>query len=296
MTELTIISMPDSTAIAANLARVLGGPVVIPEMRNFPDGETYIRIPAEVANQECIIVSSVDEPDRKFLPLAFAADALRDLGARRVGLVAPYLAYMRQDKRFKPGEAITSRTYSRLMSDLYDWIATVDPHLHRYRSLQDIYSIPTSVVHAAPELAVWVRENVVKPLIVGPDSESEQWVRNVAEIVDCPYIVLEKNRFGDRDVRVSVPDVSAYRDRVPVILDDIVSSARTMIEACGQFSAVGLSRPICVAVHGLFADDSYNALKRVAGDVVTTNAVEHESNRIDLSRLIADGVRGLLAS
>ncbi|WP_164119514.1 ribose-phosphate pyrophosphokinase-like domain-containing protein, partial [Stenotrophomonas maltophilia] len=83
------------------------------------------------------------QPNEKILPLIFAAATARELGAARVGLVAPYLAYMRQDRRFNPGEAVTSRQMAHLVSGAFDWMVTVDPHLHRYSDLSEIYSIPT---------------------------------------------------------------------------------------------------------------------------------------------------------
>ena len=165
------------------------------------------------------------------LPLLFAAATARELGASRVGLVAPYLAYMRQDRRFKPGEAVTSRQVARLLSDAFDWLVTVDPHLHRYSSLADIYSIPTHVVHAAPLIAEWIKANVTNPLIIGPDSESEQWVAAVASDVGAPYSVLEKVRHGDRDVEIRLKDLEQWKGRTPVLVDDIISTGRTMIEA-----------------------------------------------------------------
>jgi ribose-phosphate pyrophosphokinase len=290
------IPMPGNQPLAIALAQLLGGSVDVPETRHFPDGETYIRINAEVESEECVIVGSLDRPDDKFLPLAFIADALRDLGARRVGVVAPYLPYLRQDKRFNSGEAITSRTFARLTSEICDWLLTVDPHLHRYSSLAEVYTAQTHVIHAAPLLAKWVSENVENPLIVGPDSESEQWVSEVAQMVDAPYVIMQKTRLGDREVRVSLPDVSAFKDRRPVMLDDIVSSARTMIEACTQFGKMGISGSVCVAVHGLFAEDAYQRLKKVADVVVTSNAVQHETNQIDLAPLLVEGIRTALIS
>src|SRR6185503_12811188 len=122
-----------------------------------------------------IILCTLADPDAKFLPLIFAAATARELGAARVGLVAPYLAYMRQDRRFNPGEAVTSRYVAKLISGAFDWLVTVDPHLHRYGALGEIYTIPTRAIHAAPLMSDWIRRNVPDPLIVGPDSESEQW-------------------------------------------------------------------------------------------------------------------------
>ena len=80
-------------------------------------------------------------PNEEVLPLLFAAATARELGVPSVGLVSPYLAYMRQDRRFKPGEAVTSREVAKLLSDAVDWLVTVDRHLHRYGSLE-IYRIP----------------------------------------------------------------------------------------------------------------------------------------------------------
>ena len=110
----------------------------------------------------------------------------------QVGLVAPYLAYMRQDRRFKPGEAVTSREVAQLLSGAFDWLVTVDPHLHRYTSLAEIYRIPTHVTHAAPLISQWIKANVPRALVIGPDSESEQWVSAVASEAGAPFTVLRE--------------------------------------------------------------------------------------------------------
>ena len=149
-----------------------------------------------------MIVGTLDRPNEKMLPVLFAAATARELGATNVGLVAPYLPYMRQDRRFKPGEAVTSREVARLLSDAVDWMVTIDPHLHRYGSLAEIYRIPTRAVHAAPLISQWIKTNASNPLIIGPDSESQQWVSAVAKAAGAPYAVLRKVRRGDRDVDI----------------------------------------------------------------------------------------------
>jgi ribose-phosphate pyrophosphokinase len=201
------------------------------ELHRFPDGESLVRLDADVTGRTVVLACSLARPDEKTLPLLFAADAARDLGATKVLLAAPYLAYLRQDRRFHAGEAVTSRSYAALLSTAFDGLVTADPHLHRYHALDEIYRIPTRVVHTAPLIARWVAAQVERPLLIGPDSESEQWVSEVAAGAGAPWIVLQKIRRGDRDVEVSLPDVSAWHDRQPVLVDDIVSSARTMIQA-----------------------------------------------------------------
>ena len=203
MTVPLFIPMPGNEATARALARPLGAALGQLELRAFPDGETYLRFDGDLSGRSLAIVCTLDRPNEKILPLLFAAATARELGAIKVGLVAPYLAYMRQDRRFKPGEAVTSREIAQLLSNAFDWMVTVDPHLHRYSSLSEIYRIPTRVVHAASLMSEWIKANVPKPLIIGPDGESEQWVSTVAQDAGAPYAVLEKVRRGDREVEIS---------------------------------------------------------------------------------------------
>jgi ribose-phosphate pyrophosphokinase len=150
------------------------------------------------------------------------------------------------------------------------------------------------VVHAAPALAAWIAAHVNRPVLVGPDEESEQWVSTVAALAQAPYLVLRKVRHGDQVVDVSAPDVAAHRDRTPVVVDDIVSTAGTMIETVHALLRARLPAPVCVAVHALFADEAEAAL-RAAGvaQVVTTTSVPHTTNAIDIVPLLADAIREL---
>ncbi len=254
------------------------------ELRSFPDGETYLRFDGDCADRPVILLQSLDRPNDKVLPLLLAAATLRDLGASRVGLIAPYLAYMRQDIRFRPGEGVTARYFGRLLSDHFDWLVTVDPHLHRIGSLDEIYRIPTAVARAAPALAGWIGEQVTDPVLIGPDRESEQWVAEVATRSGMPHLVLEKKRSGDRDVRVSAPDLEHHRGQVPVLVDDIISTGHTLIETIKHVVAMGMPPPVCVAVHAVFAEGAAEALRAAgATRVVTSNTIPHPTNRVDVA-------------
>lgn len=294
MTAPLVIAMPGNEALAAGIASAVAGELAAVETRRFPDDEIYLRLLADPKGRSTVVVAALDRPDGKLLRALFAAGAARDLGATRVGLVAPYLPYMRQDKRFKDGEAVTSVHFAHLISSAFDWLATVDPHLHRYHSLGEVYRMPAIALEAAPLLSAWIKAHVALPLLVGPDAESEQWVSAVAARAEAPYAVLSKERFGDRDVRIGAPDLSRWPGRTPVLVDDIISSARTMIETCRHMAAAGLPRPVCVAVHALFADDAYRALRQVAGRIATANTVPHESNAIDIAPLFGHSLAGLL--
>jgi ribose-phosphate pyrophosphokinase len=287
------MAMPGNERLAGALAARLGWEPGYVEIRQFPDGETYLRLATTPAGRAVALVCTLDHPNDKLLSLLFAAATARELQASKVGLVSPYLAYMRQDRRFKPGEAVTSRQVARLVSGVFDWLVTVDPHLHRYGSLAEIYSIPTRVIHAAPLISQWISANVVDPFIIGPDSESEQWVAAVAHDAHAPHAVLEKIRHGDRNVEIRLGDLARWKGRTPVLVDDIISSGRTMLEALRLLTAQGWPAPTCIAVHGLFAAGADELLAQGGARVVTSNSVPHATNDIDLTPLLAEATSRL---
>ena len=284
-----LLPLPGNEAFAERLARAGGGEIGVLQARQFPDGESYVRIETDVAGRAVDLVCSLARPDAAFLRLAFAADALRDLGAVEVRLIAPYLGYLRQDARFQPGEAVTSKTFARLLSQVVDGLVTVDPHLHRHPALEGLYAVPCHTLHAAPLLAEWIRSEVEAPLIVGPDAESEQWVAAVAARVGAPHIVMTKRRLGDREVRVALPDLGAHRGRRPVLLDDIASSGRTLVAAADALRFQAFAPPICVVVHAVFGEDALARVAAVTDRIVSTDSIPHQTNGIWLAPLIVEG-------
>jgi ribose-phosphate pyrophosphokinase len=285
---LALIAVPGSEARARELGERLDARVIVPEIRQFPDGELYVRIDGDVRGEVAIVGNLGGD---SFLRVAFLAGTARDLGATRVGLVAPYLAYMRQDSRFKPGEGVTAGYFARLVSSTVDWLVTVDPHLHRIDSLATVYTIPTTVARAAPAIARWIAAEVSHPVLIGPDAESVQWVSAVAERCGAPFVILEKTRRGDRDVSVTAPD-GAWNGHTPVVIDDIVSTGRTMIEATRQLRAAGSAPPMCVAIHAVFADALADALIDAgARGIVTCDTIPHATNRIGVAESLAIAVR-----
>ena len=267
------------------------------ERRRFPDGESYVRLLTPVDGRDVVLLSSLDRPDEKTLPLLFAADAARRQGARSIGNAAPYLAYMRQDKAFRPGEAVTSLTYARLLSDHCDWLVTVDPHLHRYPSLADIYSVPAIAASAVAPIAEWIGANVEGPLLIGPDEESAQWVGRIAHLANAPSAVFRKKRSGDLEVSIAGTQLSAPDRATPVIIDDIASSARTMVEAVRALRDGGRPAPFCVAVHAIFAGDAFERLVAAGpAGIVSTNSVAHPSNPIDSAGPLGKALEQALAA
>ncbi|PCI48495.1 MAG: phosphoribosylpyrophosphate synthetase [Alphaproteobacteria bacterium] len=286
-----VFSFPGFEAIANSIAgekNMQRGDVTV---RQFPDGESYVRLNSPVQGQDVIIVCGLDNPDRKIMALMFFAHTARKMGAGSIGLVAPYLGYMRQDKEFQDGEAVTADIFAAFLSQMVDWLVTIDPHLHRHEKLNEIYSIPSMAIHANDLIAEWIRANINHPLLIGPDKESEQWVSEVAKKATAPFIILTKTRRGDRDVEVSIPDLANWRNHTPVLIDDIISTAGTMITTAAHLKDAGMKPPVCIGVHGIFAGDAYEKL--LASDVekiITCNSIRHKSNGIALENIIVTAV------
>lgn len=285
------------STIADNLIQQLGGESGQIDYRHFPDGESYLRVESSVEDRDCLLVCSLHDPNPKFLPLIFTAELLQELGARRIALVAPYLSYMRQDKRFKSGECVTSRHFASLISRSFDFLITVDPHLHRYQSLDEIYDLESQALTSAESVANWLLKEIHNPLLLGPDSESEQWVAEVARLADAPFEILEKVRSGDLDVEVSVPHVASYQEHTPVLVDDIISSGRTLLQTLEHLKKAGMQPAVCIGTHGLFGANAWELLKAShTQKVVTSNSVPHPSNAIDLAPALAKGLATWLQS
>ncbi|HAT8820457.1 ribose-phosphate pyrophosphokinase [Legionella pneumophila serogroup 1] len=286
-----LFSLFDSSEIAGQLQKTLQVEVGRVTFHRFPDREWYLKIDSEVKNRSLIVVDSLNQPDKKILPLLFFAKTAKELGAQKIGLIAPYLSHLRQDKRFHEGEGITSRYFADILSTSLDWLMTIDPHLHRYHSLDEIYSIPTFVLHATSMIATWIKHHVPKPILIGPDMESEQWVADIAEKSSFPYAILEKIRRGDKEVAISMPFIPELESSTPVLVDDIISTARTMIETVKQLQQTGVKSVLCIGVHALFAKEAYSLLSGIKGvQTITCNTIRHATNTVDVSDLIVEAL------
>jgi ribose-phosphate pyrophosphokinase len=290
-----LLPFPAQRGLAGPVAERMGARIGHLEWRHFPDGESLVTIDETLEGCDVTFLATLHRPDEVALALRFAAQTAREFNARSVGLVAPYLAYMRQDKRFRPGEAIGAPLFARFLEESFDWLVTVDPHLHRNPDLSSLYRIPTRRAVAAPLVAEWIRNHVPAAIVIGPDSESEQWASDIASRAGVPHQVLSKVRRGDRDVEVSLPDAEGARGRTPVIVDDIVSSGRTAIETLGHLRRLGLPAAVCIAIHAVFAGDAYEQLLAAgASRIVSTDSITHRSNAISIAPLLAQASVELL--
>ena len=287
---VAVISLGNSEKIAKGIARHLKAKYVGCEISAFPDGDRYMRFKSTVARQNVIIVQSFQpNPQKSLLNVVFAANGCKQQGARKITVIAPYLAYMRQDKAFNPGEVISSRIMAKLLNNSVDRLVTIDPHLHRYRSMKEIFTIDASNLSANPLIGNYVKRKIKNAVVIGPDWESYQWAEEVAAIAGVECTVFEKTRFSSRKVAVKMLKPIEMKGKNVVIIDDIISTGHTIAEAAKKAKSLGAKSITAICVHGLFVADALKLMKKAGvSKVVSCNTINHETNGIDVTSLLTN--------
>lgn len=307
-----ILGFDDYLSPAKQLAKSMHidcKPVVL---HQFPDGETKVTLPVNLP-KKIIICRTLNQPNHKLIELIITASAARNQGVEHITLVAPYLCYMRQDIAFHQGEAVSQKIIGKLLSDYFDSVITIDPHLHRINTL--IEAIPTNqaiALHATKAMSTFLQQNFKNPIIIGPDEESAQWVKAIAKPQGWRYSIANKQRFDDKHVAVSLGELTSGVDlknddlsatgsspvnNLPVnmnnqdvvIIDDIASTGKTLEQTIQQLQQ---HKPASISVlvsHAFFVDGSLERLKNLGvTNIWSSDSVVHSTNAFSIIDTIAE--------
>lgn len=285
-----LLCFEDEQESAARIARAGNLNRIKIERHRFPDGEIKLRLP-DTLPEHVVILRTMNDPNEKLVELLLAAQTARGLGARHLTLVAPYLAYMRQDVAFHPGEAISQRIVGRFLASLFDAVITVDPHLHRVATLQEAVPVASAIVlSGAPLLSDLIAARRQQPLLMGPDEESAQWVALAASRHGFDYAVCRKVRNGDRAVAVALPDRTVTGRQV-VLLDDVASTGHTVARAAHLLLAAGATSVDVAVTHALFVGDALQVILAAGvGEVWSTDCIPHPSNAVSMAATLAEAL------
>ncbi|MDT8283055.1 MAG: ribose-phosphate diphosphokinase [Gammaproteobacteria bacterium] len=294
MPGMIILCFEEYEKQSHRLAEALHLPCQIIRCHRFPDAESKLTLPEKLA-EHVLFCCSLNQPNEKLIELLLAAKTARGLGAKVLTLVAPYLCYMRQDKAFHAGEAISQTIIGNFLADLFDNVITVDPHLHRIQSLQQAIPVRHAVTLSATSLmAKFLNQFHEDPVLLGPDAESEQWVSTVAKPNQWQYGVCSKIRTGDKKVEITVPEIE-LDNRAVVLVDDVASSGQTLAVTIKKCLLKNARHVDVLVTHALFAGDAKQRLIQAGvRNIWSTDSISHESNIIPLSGLLKDAAFNLL--
>ena len=295
-----LLHFEDEQVPAERLAHALGLASRLVERHRFPDEELRLRLPVDASGalpETLVVYRSLARPNDKLIELMLVARQARLLGARRIMLVAPYLAYMRQDIAFHPGEVVSQKVLGGFLADLFDGVVTVDPHLHRISRLYEAIPLDTAIsLSGAPVLAELIAQRRPGALLMGPDAESAQWIEAAAARAGFDYGVCTKERHGDTSVEIQLPPLSVVGRQV-VLLDDVASSGRTLAVAARLLLQAGAQSVDVAVTHALFAGDALDVIKAAGvGEVWSTDCISHPSNAIAMAPYLAQAVAPWLAT
>ena len=292
-----VLYFDDEAAPAQRLAQAAGLSARAIERHRFPDGELKLRLPVDASGrlpQRAVLLRSLHQPNEKLVELLLAARTARHLGVQHLALVAPYLAYMRQDIAFHPGEAVSQQVVGGFLAGLFDAVITVDPHLHRIERLEQAIPVPQAVVLSGAEpLADLIAQRRPGALLVGPDGESAQWIAQAAARHSFDHAVCTKVRHGDRQVAIELPALNVL-GRAVVLLDDMASTGHTLVQATRLLKAAGAASVDVAVTHALIDAASLDALHAAGvGQVWSTDCVAHPTNAVAMAPALAQALETL---
>ncbi|MFP3951326.1 MAG: ribose-phosphate diphosphokinase [Candidatus Bathyarchaeia archaeon] len=295
---MIVIPGPASERLGARIVSSLEVGVGKLEHRTFPDGEDYIRIRAEVGGETAVLVQTTSpNPDVKLMQLLLMASTATDLGARRVIAVAPYLAYSRQDKRFKEGEALSLEVVLNLLESVgVDDLLVVD--IHSERSLRRLESGKDLKVHnlsAIPLLADHLRgEGYQGAYSLSPDEGAVDLAKTAAGILKGDYDYFQKRRdrtTGDISMKVKRLDVEGKK---AAVFDDIISSGGTMSRAVKALKEQSASKVAAVCTHALFMSNAEERIEQAGADLIlASDTIETPYSKVTIAGLVADYLQSL---
>jgi ribose-phosphate pyrophosphokinase len=290
-----IASSQECESLGAKVADELQARKMAIESKIFPDGESYLRFTEEFSGQDLVVIKSCfPEQDKRLVELLFILDTARELGAKRTIAVVPYLAYARQDKRFRAGEVVSNSSVGRLLVAVgTDLLVTVD--VHQKESLKS-YQMRTANVSAMPLLADYLKSiKLFRPYILAPDRGAASHAQLVASILKTDHAYFEKQR--DRITGQVVTDERDLRldGRDAVILDDIISTGSTIANVARIAKRCGAQKIVAACTHALLVGEAEMTMKRGGvTDVIGTDTIAGSVSRVSVAPAVADSLRQYL--
>ncbi len=290
---MLVVACSNGKVIGRKLALHLGASYSELWKEVFPDGELHLKFKANLNGKQVALVQSLSpSPNDSLIELVFAIKTCKELGAAKVVVVAPYLCYARQDKRFHDGEVVSNKIASHLIQHAgADEFYTVAAHLHRVDSLSTLFSIKAANISIPHEMANWITKNIGKDaVVVGPDIESHRVGREVAKLVGSGYDTFLKKRVsGSRIKHTAIAKVEC-RGKNVVIVDDIISTGGTILGAAKHLKKMGAKSVSALCVH-LMTEAAGDKLRRNGIKyVAASNTIPSKYAVLDASKAIATAI------
>lgn len=255
------------------------------ESKKFPDGEIYVRIHGDVKGEDAVLIQTQSSQNDSIIETILLCETLKDEGVESVTVVAPYLAYARQDKKFNSGEPISIKALAKLYSTVCDRFITINPH-ETY--IEKFFSIPFVHGDAVCKLAEYFKDKLDNPIVLSPDRGAIGLAKRASETLNCEYDYLEKTRISPTEIKIAPKNLDV-NGRDVLIVDDIISTGGTMATAIYMLKEQGAKKVMASCVHPVLIGDALNKLYVGGADeVVGTDTYLSEVSKVSVDTVIAD--------
>src|SRR5918997_4815499 len=263
---MKLMSGNSNQPLVQAIANYLEIPITQASVRRFADEEIFVEIHENVRGEDVFVVQSTSFPANDHLmELLIIIDALRRASGRRITAVIPYFGYARQDRKPGPRTPISAKLVANIIAHAgVDRVLTLDLHAGQ---IQGFFDIPTDNLFSAPTLARDIKERLDggDRMVVSPDVGGVVRARALAKRIDAPLAIVDKRRErpGEAEVMNIIGDVSG---RSCILLDDIVDSGGTLVNAAEALLANGAEDVVAYCTHGVL---SGGAVARVDNSVLS---------------------------
>ena len=303
MKDYLLFSGSSNLPLAHEVAKILNISLGKVDLTRFADGELRPWIQDDVRDKTVIILESLSYPmDEHIMEMVLMGDAIRRCAPRAVIAVIPYMGYSRQDKLHRVGEPVSARVIAKFLEvSMFSEIINVDLHND---AIVGFFQIPVMHISALQVLADEVKKmHIENGVVISPDVGGVKRARNLAYALDLPMVVMEKRRFLDKhDTSESYQIIGDVNDKTAIIIDDIISTGGTTVQAAESLKEAGATSVIALATHGVLAGEAVEKLSHAPIDrIIVTNSINIVGDKkfdklhiVSIAPLIANAISTLV--
>jgi len=273
--DIILISGSSNPPLAREIADHLGQPLSPTQLRRFADGEIMVELGENMRGRDIYVIQSTCRPvNDHLMELLLIIDALKRASARCINAVLPYYGYARQDRKAAPRVPISAKLVADLITAAgANRILGMDLHAGQ---IQGFFNIPVDHLYAAPVLLNYLRERLDQDgdmVLVSPDAGGVERTRYFAKKLDLPIAIVDKRR-EEPNVAKIMNIVGKVRGKVAVVVDDMVDTAGTLVQAAQVIMDLGAREVLACATHAVFSGPAVDRIeKSPLSTMVVTNTI-----------------------
>jgi ribose-phosphate pyrophosphokinase len=296
--DLKLFAGNANRPLAEEIAHYLHVKLCDADVSRFSDGEVFVQVNENVRGTDVFVIQPTCPPvNDSLMELLVMIDALKRASARRITAVLSYYGYGRQDRKVQPRVPITAKLVADLLEAAgVDRVLALDLHAGQ---IQGFFNIPVDHLFAAPVIVDYLgKKDLVDPVIVSPDAGGVERARAIAKRLSAGLAIIDKRREGPNQA-LAMHLIGDVRDRDAVVIDDMIDTAGTLVQAVGALERGGARRILACGVHPVLSGPAIERIGAAAlEEIVVTNSipVPHDKRRdritvLSVAPLLGEAIR-----